>query len=167
MTSCCSKKKAPDDEGSSRPSTLHGVQAQRAAPLRLVLRAPIADIDHFKAINDSLGHDAGDQALCLVAASLAGGLRGGDLCGRWGGEELGILSAAADPESVRALGERLRVLVARSRFTFEGHSRPVRVSLGGALVRPDDTALALLAGADEALYRAKETGRDRVVVAPN
>ncbi len=125
----------------------------------------IADIDHFKAVNDTYGHDAGDAALRSVAATIGGAVRSGDLAGRWGGEEFVVLANGGDARSLAEIGERLRVLVASSRITMGGSQLSIRVSIGAAAARPADGPHELLARADAALYDAKATGRDRVVVA--
>jgi diguanylate cyclase (GGDEF)-like protein/PAS domain S-box-containing protein len=122
----------------------------------------IADIDHFKRINDEYGHDAGDSALRMVAATLAGGVRRGDLAARWGGEEFAIL---VQGDMLERTAERLRVLVARSLVRHDGHEIAARISLGGTLAEALDTSATLLARADQALYDAKESGRNRVVIA--
>jgi diguanylate cyclase (GGDEF)-like protein/PAS domain S-box-containing protein len=126
----------------------------------------LADIDHFKAVNDRLGHAAGDEALRMVAGTLAGGLRAGDFVGRWGGEEFVALVENADRSMLLAAAERLRVLVARSIVRYAGREIPVRISLGGALARADDNPDRLLGRADAALYAAKDEGRDRVALEP-
>ena len=125
----------------------------------------IADIDHFKAVNDEHGHDAGDAALSTVASTIAGGLRKGDMAARWGGEEFVILANAGDDATPRALAERIRALVASSVVHYGGQEIVVRVSIGVAMAERGDEARGLLARADDALYRAKSGGRDRVVMA--
>lgn len=121
----------------------------------------MVDIDHFKRINDSQGHAAGDAALRDVALQLGQGVRAGDLVGRLGGEEFGVLLPGSDLAGAEGLAERLREIVAAG--------TPVTVSIGVALALPDgeaaaETAEAVMARADAALYRAKGEGRNRVVV---
>jgi diguanylate cyclase (GGDEF)-like protein/PAS domain S-box-containing protein len=125
----------------------------------------MADIDHFKAVNDQHGHDAGDVALRTVASTIAGGVRNGDIAARWGGEEFVILANAVDDTALRELGERIRALVASSVVRHAEQEIVVRVSIGAAMAGPGDGAHELLARADAALYRAKSGGRDRVVIA--
>jgi diguanylate cyclase (GGDEF)-like protein/PAS domain S-box-containing protein len=124
----------------------------------------IADIDHFKAVNDRYGHDAGDAALRTVASSIAGAVRNGDVAARWGGEEFVILANAVDDAALRELGERIRALVASSVVRHGTQEIEVRVSIGAAMAERGQGAHELLTRADRALYRAKSGGRDRVVV---
>lgn len=124
----------------------------------------IADIDHFKRVNDEHGHDAGDAALATVAATIAGGVRHGDLAARWGGEEFAILVEASDADGLLFVAERLRILVSKSAARHEGANLNVRISLGGSLALAADGTHDLLARADAALYAAKTGGRDRTVI---
>ena len=112
----------------------------------------IADIDLFKRVNDSYGHDAGDQALAMVARTLAFGLRGSDVVTRYGGEEFVVVLAHADPAGLASTAERLRMLVAASRLVVARQPIEVTVSLGGTLVAPGDNAEILLHRADTSLY---------------
>ncbi len=118
------------------------------------------DIDHFKAINDTHGHAAGDAALRSVADALNGALREHDLLARWGGEEF---IAMIDVEGARAVADRVREAVAATPFRFGDASPPLRVSIGLAVATPDEALEAVAAKADRALYEAKRSGRDRVV----
>lgn len=122
------------------------------------------DVDHFKAFNDTYGHHAGDIALQRVAAALASGVRREDRVYRYGGEEFAIILDSLGRAAALEACERLRSLVAAARDGAEGPR--VTISIGLAL--PDQQAedfTELLLAADEALYAAKESGRDRVVVA--
>jgi diguanylate cyclase (GGDEF)-like protein len=126
----------------------------------------ILDLDSLKHINDQYGHQAGDQALRSVAGAIRNGMRDFDLGARLGGDEFGVLAPRTNEESALALGERLRVLV---RKNVKAASDPAAtVSIGIASLarskgeRP--TPGALMAAADEALYRAKREGGDRVAV---
>lgn len=136
--------------------------------------APIAllsfDIDHFKALNDTLGHAAGDLALQRVAAALQGGIRrAGDIVARVGGEEFVALLPQTNLAEAQALAEELRKRVVSGAISHPASSTGghVTVSIGVASVVPDETVEpdALLAAADEALYRAKAGGRNRVMPA--
>ena len=128
------------------------------------------DIDCFKQINDRHGHAVGDRVLSMVSRSLGYGLRRLDQVGRWGGEEFLAIIHCADKNGLQRVGERLRMLVENSQFLLEDSSSEAktlvcaRVSLGGALVREEDTLGSLLERGDRALYRAKVEGRNRVVV---
>ena len=129
-------------------------------PLALIL----ADVDHFKSVNDRYGHPAGDAVLEEVARTLATG-RSGDVVCRYGGEEFAIILPLAEAHGAAELAERLR-----RRFhetTWPGDVKDITSSFGVTdLARcPDATPDALIRSADQALYRAKHEGRDRVVVA--
>ncbi len=124
----------------------------------------LCDVDHFKAYNDLLGHQAGDQALRSLATIVRGELRGGEVAYRYGGEELLLLLGDATPEYALAVAERVRAAVAAAALPHpEGVGGVLTVSIGVATGA--GTVPPLLAGADAALYAAKHAGRDRVVVA--
>lgn len=122
----------------------------------------LADLDHFKHINDSRGHQAGDDALIAVGGVLQAGIRGDDLAIRWGGEEFLVLAPGCALAQAIELAGRLRAGVARAGIPAAG---PVTVSLGVAQLAAGETAAALLQRADEAMYRAKSGGRNRVEAA--
>lgn len=121
------------------------------------------DVDHFKDYNDSFGHPAGDVALIELSRALRSCCRGGDSVGRYGGEEFTLILPATDAAGCQHMAERARRAVA----TVQGLARPITVSIGAATVQPKtmsysvDLVAALIAAADDALYRAKEGGRDR------
>jgi diguanylate cyclase (GGDEF)-like protein/PAS domain S-box-containing protein len=123
------------------------------------------DIDRFKSINDTYGHDAGDVALCAIARICKAGLRTVDMLARWGGEEFLILLPDTDTEAAVVIAERLREAVATALVPVSGHaSIEVTISIGVAAPVNDDPR-DLLRRADEALYAAKAGGRNRVVSA--
>lgn len=129
------------------------------------------DIDHFKAVNDTHGHDAGDAVLRDVAARLMRGLRPSDVVGRLGGEEFAVVLPETTADAAVMLAERLRTEVAETPCGGSARSIPVTVSIGAAQahdgIEPGPTGLErLLKQADEALYAAKAGGRNRVVAAP-
>jgi two-component system cell cycle response regulator len=137
--------------------------ARHAAPLALLF----IDLDHFKKVNDTFGHPAGDFVLTEVAGVLAETIRGEDVLARFGGEEFCVLSRGTDRGGALELAERLRREISERRYLYGGKVIPVTISLGVALM-PDPAMTqpaALLAAADKALYEAKRAGRDRVVVA--
>lgn len=123
----------------------------------------IADIDRFKSVNDTLGHDVGDEVLRVMAATLTHGLRAGDGVARMGGEEFAVVTGHIDPGGLAGLAERIRMLVRRSRYAGPDGPLSISVSIGGAMIRPGEDAHAVLHRADQRLLAAKETGRDRVV----
>ena len=131
-------------------------------PLALIM----FDIDHFKRINDTLGHPAGDQALASLAERVQGTTRSEDIFARYGGEEFALI--CRDVDSLRAARAAYRIMdTVRSKpFELEGAKLDLTVSLGvadlGMLVEP--TAEALIEAADAALYVAKRNGRDRVEI---
>lgn len=127
----------------------------------------IADLDHFKNVNDTYGHLAGDAALRGITGRLRACMRGADLLGRYGGEEFLILAPRSDRAGLRAYAERLRAAVADDPIETDAGPLMLTLSLGGVAVGPDVTQSAeeWLRAADEALYRAKAAGRNRVVVA--
>ena len=120
------------------------------------------DIDHFKRVNDTLGHAAGDRVLAAVADAARRSLRGEDLLGRYGGEEFCALLSGAGQEQALATAERVRAAIAE--LAVDGVARTITVSVGVACCSSDGGAEleAGLQRADEALYRAKAAGRNRV-----
>ena len=125
------------------------------------------DVDHFKAINDRLGHPGGDHCLRVVAATLRGALEEGDLLGRYGGEEFVVLLPGRAGAQAREIGERLRAAVERCHIEYEGQVEPLTVSVGVASrLDRESTPAATVERADKALYSAKRGGRNCVQVAP-
>ena len=133
------------------------------------LTVAIADIDHFKTVNDRFGHRAGDETLRHVAQCLSGGVRAGDLVGRVGGDEFALLLLDADAESGVEVLDRLRTEIALG-FCMEGAPTGVTMSFGVAPVPLDDAGVdqaldIAVARADRALYAGKRAGRDRATIA--
>jgi diguanylate cyclase (GGDEF)-like protein/PAS domain S-box-containing protein len=124
----------------------------------------MVDIDGFKRVNDEHGHAAGDAVLAGIARTILGAVRAGDSVARWGGEEFAVLVQTADLDGLRDAAERIRLLVARSDPHYQGAVLPVTVSVGGALAGPTDTAHAIFARTDAALYAAKAGGRNRTEI---
>jgi diguanylate cyclase (GGDEF)-like protein len=123
----------------------------------------LLDLDFFKQINDTYGHSVGDMVLKHVAETLLDGIRGVDLCARYGGEELAVLLPRTGQERAVDIAERLRSMVESRPFAVSGRSIRVTASFGVAsfpLTAPSPSGL--LSSADGALYRAKEEGRNRV-----
>jgi diguanylate cyclase (GGDEF)-like protein len=124
----------------------------------------VLDIDRFKAVNDGHGHAVGDQVLKEVVGRLSATIRRSDLLARFGGEEFVMLASRTPPAGAVAVAERMRRAVAERPCHAEGVSVRVTVSVGAAsLAGSDDDARSLFCRADEAVYRAKQAGRDRVV----
>jgi diguanylate cyclase (GGDEF)-like protein len=120
------------------------------------------DIDHFKLVNDHEGHPAGDQVLQEFATRLQATIRGGDVPGRWGGEEFLIIAPQTNIEQAVLFGERLRKAIADQPIDLGNHSIPITVSIGCAVgLKPP---AELVDQADAALYRSKAEGRNRVTV---
>ena len=130
-------------------------------PLALAL----LDIDNFKKLNDNLGHAAGDEALKALAARVSGLLRPGDKVGRWGGEEFVLILPEAPLEEAQAVLLRLQRSLSASLFMHEGRDVFVTFSAGVTLFRTGETMEQALDRADEALYEAKRTGKNRACVA--
>jgi diguanylate cyclase (GGDEF)-like protein len=124
----------------------------------------LLDIDHFKKLNDTFGHPAGDAALKHTARVLEGHLREGDEAARYGGEEFADILSGADAAGALPLAERVRSAIETSHLVFEGARLAVTVSVGVAAWPDVGRELAeLLAAADRGLYAAKQAGRNRVV----
>lgn len=124
------------------------------------------DIDHFKGVNDEYGHDVGDRVLVQVARIIEGNCRKNDVVFRYGGEEFCVISPATPmPEAVK-LAERIVLAIRKAEFGKDHETFRATLSVGVASRTPDDADVeALIAQADQALYAAKENGRDRVMVA--
>jgi diguanylate cyclase (GGDEF)-like protein len=125
----------------------------------------IIDIDHFKLVNDHLGHGGGDIVLCEVITRLSSCLRVNDQVGRWGGEEFVVLLPHTDAIGVALVAERIRLRVAEGPIGVKHASVAVTVSIGGAMTGTDDDIYTVVGRADDALYTAKETGRNRSITA--
>jgi len=122
----------------------------------------MADLDNFKRVNDTYGHQVGDDVLCDVAGRMQGAVRNFDTVGRYGGEEFLIVMDNADIESAHEIAERVRYRVASSPIKTRSDEVKMTVSLGLAELRPDDDLDSLVKRADEALYKAKHRGRNQV-----
>jgi len=136
----------------------------RAAREQKPLTVMMVDIDHFKSVNDRFGHPAGDGVLCEVSRRLRASIRVYDNVGRFGGEEFLVVAPGCDVAPGLAQAERLREVVSSQPITFKDISIQATVSVGVATARElkAEHMEALLTAADDALYRAKERGRNRV-----
>jgi diguanylate cyclase (GGDEF)-like protein/PAS domain S-box-containing protein len=124
------------------------------------------DIDHFKTFNDKFGHDAGDFVLSAVARAITKSIRPSDIACRYGGEELAVVLSEADLECARKRAEQMRLAIRDTNLTHLGQTLPAPTASFGVAVYPTHgtTPAGLLKAADQALYRAKQEGRDRVCV---
>lgn len=123
------------------------------------------DIDHFKSVNDTYGHHAGDQVIQNIARTLSAHLRGTDVCGRWSGDEFVALLLDVEPASLYKIANKLRAMVAGSMVCFEEREIHVTASVGAAIAREDDTVESLIERADRQMYSSKLSGRNQVSMA--
>ncbi len=128
-------------------------------PLSLLL----FDIDHFKAINDEHGHLTGDFVLRELARRVKGRVRRDEILARYGGEEFAVILPETSRENAMKVGEDLRNIVAGSGFDFEGDQVPVTISIGVSTTQTEVPMDQFIRIADENLYKAKRSGRNRVV----
>jgi len=128
------------------------------------LCAVLLDLDNFKLINDEHGHLAGDEVLQRFARQLRDKLRQSDILCRWGGEEFILLLKNTDRQAAHDLAEKLRQQCAEQRYAIAGQTLQVTASLGLSQWQPGESLHSLLGRTDRALYRAKQSGRDRVCV---
>ncbi|MFW5921118.1 MAG: diguanylate cyclase [Polyangiales bacterium] len=142
------------------------------ATLRLASRmssptsALLVDLDHFKRLNDTYGHAAGDLVLRRAAHAISDSCRTSDVVFRYGGEEFGLALPATDAAGASVVAERIRAAIASLEVAFEGHTLRVTASIGAAEAAPGEVdPLAVLRRADSALYRAKDEGRNRACAA--
>jgi diguanylate cyclase (GGDEF)-like protein/PAS domain S-box-containing protein len=120
------------------------------------------DLDHFKKVNDTFGHEVGDKVLSMVARTLGANLRSTDSFGRWGGEEFLALISNPSLKQLCRVADRCRRLVMESALKVESSTVRVTVSAGAAMAREGDTAASLVERVDRLMYRAKAAGRNRV-----
>jgi diguanylate cyclase (GGDEF)-like protein len=138
-------------------------ELRRALQTQTPLSFILLDIDHFKSVNDTYGHPAGDKVLREIAQLVKKRVRDVDLCGRYGGEEFAVLLPATDLKGAKLVGERIREGVRAEPFELRGEHKTITISLGVATCPQDATHVEeLIKKADEALYRSKEAGRDRL-----
>jgi diguanylate cyclase (GGDEF)-like protein len=140
------------------------VRAQRdGKPLGVIM----ADVDHFKAVNDTAGHAVGDSALRLIAGEIVAGLRPYDSVGRYGGEEFLVVAPGCGPMEAWELAERIRTSIAGSAIALGQNRLSVSVSMGIAIGTASSHVDSLLHTADTALYKAKNAGRNRTEPPPD
>lgn len=139
-------------------------EMSRSRRYERVLSLVLLDIDHFKQVNDTYGHLAGDSVLKQLASTVRTKIRREDVFARYGGEEFAILLPEVSLGGTRQLAEKVRRLVEKQRFEFDKQPIPVTVSLGITTLEPQHREPGdLIRSADERLYEAKTSGRNRVV----
>jgi diguanylate cyclase (GGDEF)-like protein len=136
-------------------------EIERASRYGTPLSLLMYDVDYFKQVNDTFGHDAGDDILQALTAVVKAHIRAVDMVARWGGEEFMILMPESDVSAAAEAAEKLRRVVAGSLFEHVGS---LTVSFGVAAFAPHDASNTLLKRVDNALYKAKENGRNRVEI---
>lgn len=136
-------------------------RVRKPGPMALML----VDIDHFKKLNDTWGHNMGDWALKAVSKVLKEGVRDMDFVARWGGEEFLIVLPLADVDAAWPVAERLRLMVSQVTYHSPKHPLRVTVTMGLTAFGLDEDVDAVIQRADAALYKGKSEGRDRVVIA--
>ena len=119
----------------------------------------ILDIDHFKKVNDQYGHDIGDETLVRLTELVGSMLRQSDVFARWGGEEFIALIVNSDKDNAMKLAERIRAKIEASKFNMVGH---ITISIGVSVIDSKDKLLSIVKRADNALYEAKNAGRNKV-----
>ena len=124
----------------------------------------VGDIDNFKGINDRHGHQCGDAVLVAVSGVIRDAVRAPDLVARWGGEEFLVFLPETTLDDALGVAQRIQQLLARSPVTLRAQPLHARMTLGVATMRPGQSIDELLQQADEALYRGKRAGRDRIEV---
>lgn len=138
-------------------------EIQRATRYNTVFSVILADLDRFKAVNDQLGHQVGDQVLTKIAEIIRSSVRATDLAGRWGGEEFVIISPGTDIDGGCSLAEKIRTRLESSELDEIGQKT---ASFGVTAFTENDDVEEIIARADIGLYAAKQGGRNRVERAP-
>ena len=122
----------------------------------------VIDVDHFKSVNDTFGHDRGDEALKLIAQGIRSAVRQSDIVGRIGGEEFSVFLPSTPPGLMKLVAERIRLAVTELKFAPDGKQYDLSVSVGGAAFRFRTSFADLYGKADKRLYDAKRNGRNQV-----
>jgi diguanylate cyclase (GGDEF)-like protein len=142
-------------------------ELKRAVRLNHPLAIAIIDIDHFKTVNDIYGHAAGDQALLTIAKICLKNIREIDIFARMGGDEFALLLPETKREQVYTIVERIRLTLESLTMDIAGKPVTITISSGISILKSKDESLdILLSQADKALYKAKESGRNRVILDP-
>jgi diguanylate cyclase (GGDEF)-like protein len=122
----------------------------------------LIDLDHFKSINDKYGHAGGDEVLQMVSRTTVASLRGGDVVGRWGGDEFLVLLEDADRQLTQALAQRCLMVIQDAKLRLRGEIVIPNATIGATSLCASDEANSAIGRADAALYRAKRNGRNQV-----
>lgn len=130
------------------------------------LTLAVCDLDHFKRINDTFGHQAGDKVLKLIAQVVSSRLRSVDFVARYGGEEFVLVMPETDAQQAQTVLDKIRAVVGKTPFRFKESPVSITMSFGIVQFKPDDTVETAFARADKALYSAKDNGRNQCVIAP-
>lgn len=151
-------------------SNRHHIEAELQSRFHEMSRLGLAfglffmDVDHFKQINDTYGHDVGDQTLLTVANTLRASIRPFDLLGRWGGEEFLCVARSVDSQKLERIANRMRVLVGKSVTHADNQRIRVTLSVGATMALASDTNDSLVRRADDLMYNSKQKGRNRVTM---
>ena len=119
------------------------------------------DVDHFKFVNDTYGHDVGDDVLKMLSKTYVNAVRNNDFIGRWGGEEFLAIFTNCNEKTLLELSERIRVLVENSTMLANDTELKVTISIGATIVKPEDNYESIIKRADNLMYQSKENGRNR------
>ncbi len=141
-------------------------EVERSMRTQRPLSIALLDLDHFKSVNDRFGHETGDQLLCRIGDSIRASVRTNDACGRWGGEEFLLLLPETDREQVLAVCDRVhRAIESIEPITGMDSNFHVTASVGVASVHAGEGWSAALKRADDLLLKAKQTGRNQLLIA--
>ena len=141
-------------------------ELKRAKRTNSTLSIGLCDLDHFKRVNDTYGHQIGDKVLCRFVSIIRKNFRNYDLIGRYGGEEFLVIAPALPDSAEETFYNRLRVQVEQCQLSSDSGNFSITVSIGVAFTKGVTTVDKLIALADAALYEAKAQGRNRVCIAP-
>ena len=154
LTSCYNRRKL---------DLLLATELERFIRYQQIFAVILIDVDHFKQVNDTFGHQSGDEVLVQLAASMSTHIRKVDHLGRWGGEEFLVVCPGTQAKEAGLLAEKIRCLIESETFSI---THPITISLGVAQCQQGEEINQLITRADEALYQAKHEGRNRTVIAP-
>jgi diguanylate cyclase (GGDEF)-like protein/PAS domain S-box-containing protein len=122
------------------------------------------DIDNFKLVNDTYGHNSGDKILRMVSQTLKASIRATDVVGRWGGEEFLVIMQDLDKNELFVIAEKLLIKVAKSHIEFSDNTVSPTISIGGTMVQKGDAAETVVNRADKLMYQSKANGRNRITI---